>query len=281
MDRALSLRFLSHRLRCPLAIGTLSVVALAGPAGAQTLQFVQEPPASVSVGGTFAVHVQVLGTNGLPDGGFNPNVVLSLAGGAPGLLGTTSRKVDADGTARFENLSITIPGSYRIVATGGPAVPDTSSTVVVQSAATDIEFLQQPTDTDAGTAISPAVTVRAVSAPGVTDLTFTGDITIAIGTNPAGGTLSGTKTVAAVNGVATFSDLSIDKAGTSYTLDATAGAMTASSNPFEIRVGPASGATTQITAAPTSIPADGSRSEERRVGQEGACPSRTPWSPEP
>ena len=42
---------------------------------------------------------------------------------------------------------------------------------------------------------------------------------MAIGTNPGGGTLSGTTTVAAVAGVATFSNLSINKAGTGYTLD--------------------------------------------------------------
>ena len=41
--------------------------------------------------------------------------------------------------------------------------------------------------------------------------TSTANVTIALGTNPAGGTLSGTTTVAAVNGVATFSDLSLTR----------------------------------------------------------------------
>ena len=47
------------------------------------------------------------------------------------------------------------------------------------------------------------------------------EVTIAIGHNGgllAPGTLSGTKTVTAVNGVATFSDLSIDQPGNGYTL---------------------------------------------------------------
>src|SRR2546421_611274 len=47
---------------------------------------------------------------------------------------------------------------------------------------------------------------------GNTVTTATTSITLAIGTNPASGTLAGTTTVAAVSGVATFSDLSIDKA---------------------------------------------------------------------
>jgi hypothetical protein len=45
-------------------------------------------------------------------------------------------------------------------------------------------------------------------------------ITLSIGANPGGSTLSGTLTVTVVGGVATFADLSIDMAGSSYTLAA-------------------------------------------------------------
>src|SRR5207244_4126692 len=70
---------------------------------------------------------------------------------------------------------------------------------------------------------------------GNTVVGFGADITIALGNNPAGGTLSGTKIVTAVNGVATFSDLSIDRAGNGYTLVATATGLTgATSAPFNI-----------------------------------------------
>ncbi|PYO97986.1 MAG: hypothetical protein DMD61_11110, partial [Gemmatimonadetes bacterium] len=64
---------------------------------------------------------------------------------------------------------------------------------------------------------------------------FTGNVTLAIGTNPGSGTLSGTSTVAAVGGVATFSNLSIDKAGSGYTLDATSNGLAgAGSDGFDI-----------------------------------------------
>ncbi len=54
---------------------------------------------------------------------------------------------------------------------------------------------------------------------------------------PSGATLSGATTVNAVNGVATFADLRIDKAGTLYTLVGTAGGlMPASSSTFNIAV---------------------------------------------
>src|SRR3989454_4494726 len=87
-------------------------------------------------------------------------------------------------------------------------------------------------------AITPAVEVTAQDAGGNTATGFTGNITVAIGTNPSTGTLSGTKTVAAVAGVATFSGLSIDKAGTGYTLTAT-GAGSTTSTAFNITAGTA------------------------------------------
>jgi hypothetical protein len=48
-------------------------------------------------------------------------------------------------------------------------------------------------------------------------------VTLSLVPNPSGGTLSGTLSVTVVNGVATFSDLSIDLVGDGYTLHATIG----------------------------------------------------------
>src|SRR5207247_10273043 len=62
--------------------------------------------------------------------------------------------------------------------------------------------------------------LTAQDAQGNTVTGFTGNVTVALGANPGSGTLSGTKTVPAVAGVATFGDLSLDKAGTGYTLTA-------------------------------------------------------------
>jgi hypothetical protein len=61
---------------------------------------------------------------------------------------------------------------------------------------------------------------------GLLAATATNSVTLAIDANAGGGTLAGTLTVAAVGGEATFNDISIDKAGSGYTLRASATGLT-------------------------------------------------------
>ena len=82
--------------------------------------------------------------------------------------------------------------------------------------------------------------VAAQDADGDPAIGFTGDVTVAIATNPSGGTLAGGTTVAAVAGVASFPSISIAKQGAGYVLQATSGALTpVSTNAFNIVTGPA------------------------------------------
>src|SRR2546422_996269 len=83
--------------------------------------------------------------------------------------------------------------------------------------AAKLAFIGQPSNPVAGAANTPGVRVAVQHAQGNPVTTATTSITLAIGTNPASGTLSGTKTVAAASGVATFSTLSVNAAGTGYT----------------------------------------------------------------
>src|SRR4029077_6541029 len=111
---------------------------------------------------------------------------------------------------------------------------------ITAGTANHLLFGQQPTNTGAGQAISPAVTVRVVDSLDNVVTTNTSSATLAIGTNPGSSTLSGTLTVAAVSGVATFSDLSLNKSGAGYTLTAADGTLTgATSTAFNITAGPA------------------------------------------
>jgi hypothetical protein len=101
-----------------------------------------------------------------------------------------------------------------------------------------LSYAVQPRTTLPLMAIQPAVQVAVVDALGNRVTSYNGPVTVAIGHNGGTvlpGTLSGTKTVNAVNGVATFSDLSIDQPGSGYTLLATVPDMfTAASAPFNI-----------------------------------------------
>jgi hypothetical protein len=114
-----------------------------------------------------------------------------------------------------------------------------SSAVVIQAAVTGtptkLAFGTQPGGGFTSTSWSAQPVVLVQDASGNTVTSSTASVTIAIGTNPSSGTLSGTATVSAVAGVATFSGLSINSAGTGYTLVATSGSLTsATSSAFNI-----------------------------------------------
>ena len=101
--------------------------------------------------------------------------------------------------------------------------------------ASQLAFSVQPADTVPGANISPGIQVAVQDADGNTVTTDTSSITLSIGGNPGGGTLTGTLTVSAVNGVASFNDLKIDKTGTAYTLNAaSSGGPTGGSAAFNV-----------------------------------------------
>lgn len=136
---------------------------------------------------------------------------------------------------------------YRTWSTAG-----TSSGTVTVSNATKVAFTTQPSTTAATASITPAVAVTVQTATGST-VTIGGIVvSLAISTNPGGGTLSGTTTAnTSTSGVATFSALSIDKAGAGYQLTATSSGLTsATSVAFTVTAG--SPAALIFTTAPTA-----------------------------
>jgi hypothetical protein len=88
-----------------------------------------------------------------------------------------------------------------------------------------LEFTAPPNDTAAGAIISPAVQISVKDPNGNLVLSDNSSVAVAIGTNAGGGALGGTPTMPAINGVATFNNLWIDKAGSGYTLTATDGSL--------------------------------------------------------
>jgi hypothetical protein len=214
------------------------------PGPAVRLVFTGQPstvPAGVAIAP--AVIVSAQDTFGNTVAGFTANVTIGIgtnpAGGA--VTGTTTKATVA-GVATFGILAIDKAGTgYTLVATTNSLLSATSTAFDVTGAPpTRLVFTVQPSNVTAGVAIAPAVVVTAEDSLGATVTSFTGLVTIAIGTNPAGGTLSGTMSVAAVGGVASFSTLSIDKAGSGCTLSAaSSGLAVATSTPFDVSAGAA------------------------------------------
>jgi alpha-tubulin suppressor-like RCC1 family protein len=98
-----------------------------------------------------------------------------------------------------------------------------------------LEFVVQPGPADGSVPISPAPRVEVRRPDGTPVPGTTQEVTITLGVSSSGGSLSGTTTVRAVGGVATFADLRIDLPGESYTLIAAAdGLQPAMSAPFAV-----------------------------------------------
>src|SRR5207247_1847395 len=149
------------------------------------------------------------------------------------------------GVATFPNLRIDSVGvGYTLTAAFGSAAPvDTSVPFDITPGPpppppppTHLGFTQEPQQTtEAGATITPPVQVAALDASEHVVQGFTGSIGLALEPASNGGTLSGGTPINAVNGIATFPSLSVDKAGTGYTLRATASGLTdATSNTFNV-----------------------------------------------
>ena len=96
-------------------------------------------------------------------------------------------------------------------------------------------FTIQPATTHGNQRLVPAVQVAIQDLFGNTITGATGPVRLALGRNPVDRTLSGTTTVSAVAGIASFSDLRIERPGSGYTLVATSGSLrSATSTPFDI-----------------------------------------------
>jgi hypothetical protein len=228
-------------------------------AGAATkIKFTVQPTNTVAAAAiTPAVAVTAYDTNDNIATGFTGNIVIALGTNpGAGTLSGTKTVAAISGVATFSTLNINKSGvGYTLAATSSGLTGETSSTFdIVAGSATQIKFTVQPSNTVAGSSISPAVQVTAYDAGMNVDTTYAGNITVTFGTNAGAGTLSGTTSVAAVAGVASFSNLSIDKAATGYTLTTTAGGLTGeTSTGFNIT--PATAVEVKFTAQPTNTAA--------------------------
>src|SRR4051795_2502713 len=223
--------------------------------------------------------------NGNTATGYTGSHSLTFGGAADAPSGTHPTVSNSSGTATnfgtataisFTNGVANVTGSnngvmklYKaetasITATDGTISNGSGLSVTVSAAAASkLAFTQQPSGATGGTAFTTQPKVAVQDAYGNTVTTDTSNVTLAIGTNPGGGTLScTTNPLAAVAGVASFAGCKIDNAGTGYTLTATDGSLpSATSAGFDVTPPPlwiANGATTTWTtntAGTVALPA--------------------------
>ena len=125
-----------------------------------------------------------------------------------------------------------------------------ASTTLTVTSPTHLVFSTQPSGAQAGSLFSPQPVVQALDAQDRIVPGFTGQITLAFGTNAGGSILGGTPARDAASGVATYTDLFATAAGAGYTLVASApGLASATSAPFTITAAPPT-----LTPTPTLTP---------------------------
>jgi streptogramin lyase len=100
------------------------------------------------------------------------------------------------------------------------------------------------------------ITISDVDSSGVVDQNFSGQATISLATRHAGAALNGTLTAPFVNGVATFSGLTLESAGNGYTIQATSpNALAQATSSFNVT--PAAAAHLVIASQPPSTVSPG------------------------
>ncbi len=193
-----------------------------------SLAFETQPPASSAAGAPFGLSVVVQDSSGAVSPGANGSISLSLAGGTGPLQGSTSASL-VQGRATFSGLSINAAGTtYTLVASasGVTANNATSSTFTITPG--PVSKLTVTNAPGGGPANVPIGTLSVRAEDAFANPIANLSVSVSLSSNPTGAVLGGTGSVSTgANGVATFSDLTIDRPG-SYTLVATASGVSSS-----------------------------------------------------
>ena len=173
----------------PVAIGIVSGNGQSGPVGAALAQ---------------ALDVRVKAADSLGVAGVVVNYAVVTGGGSVSkATDTTNSTGDAITTWTLGGLV----GAQSVTATvaGAPTLTVTLGATAAVGAPKKLAYQAQPSNVSANVAMAPAVQVVAQDSFGNVTPAFTGNVTLAIGTNPGSATLGGTVTTAAVAGVASAS----------------------------------------------------------------------------
>lgn len=159
---------------------------------------------------------------------FGGTVTLSASAGTGVTLLGNLQATAAHGIATFDNITLPAEGTGVILKAESQFTVAGSSASLTSAPA--LRFEPLPPEILNGTAVTPGIQVALHSASGAVVTAFEGPVSLALASGTANGTLSGTTTVSAVAGIATFSDLIISQLG-SYTIRATTAAYAGATSP--------------------------------------------------
>jgi hypothetical protein len=226
------------------------------PAAAAALVIQTPPYSSVTAGNglTDPIVINEVDAFGNIETTDNSTVVtISQATGAGTLKGTMTAKVAA-GVASFDDVENDTAGvlSLQFAAPSLPTVTSAPSTVM-PAPATHLVVTQPPAGVTAGAPFG--LTLVAMDNFGNVDTSFGGPVTVALGSG-SGGSLTGTTTMTATGGVATFADL-VDSASGPISLSATSSTLTGTST-GTVPVSPAPAAKLVVQVQPSQSATAGS-----------------------
>ena len=219
-------------------VGPTSGAFTVNPAAASKIVVTAQPATTITAGGTESLSVSVEDTYGNLVSSTDPIAVTLSSGGFN--AGTTTVSA-VGGVANFTGLQINTAGTYTISAKDNNHTTWTATTnsfTVNSAAASKIVWNTQPATSIAG---SPVVGAPSVEVEDAYNNPVNGAmVTMAVTSGPGVFISSTTSVTTGTNGIATFSNLVLDAAG-SYTITASTGSIqSAASSSFNVNAAGAS-----------------------------------------
>ena len=182
-------------------------------------------------------------------------VTIAVATGPVGAgftAGSTTQVAAVNGVATFNNLILNMAGTYTFTVTDGSLTSSTTGSITINAAGAFLLAFNSsdlpPSTGTAGGVLAP-IQVVVYDSYGNTVTSNTSTVTLAVASGPAGFTSGSTLTATAVNGVATFSNLTLNTAGT-YSLHYTDGSLWATNS--NVVISPAAATAVVFTQTPAT-----------------------------
>ncbi len=203
--------------------------------------FVISAQSSTTAGNQFSITVTAANSQGNAVPGYTGTI--SFSSSDPNAILPANYPFTSN-DAGMQTFDITLETSgtqtISVVDTSNAFDTGNASVTVSPASPSKLLFSVQPSNEVEGVDIYPAVVIQVDDAyNNLVTTDNTDQVTMAIETNPSGGTLSGTTMVTVSGGVASFGTLSIDQPGNGYTLTATASGLTSAfSSSFQVTTVP-------------------------------------------